>query len=190
MGGIIYSDIGFATQTIVFNVLDLGQFTIQPTLNVKASDSIDTLSIYIESISDQDTSYSLEELYDIILIPADEWSGNFGTTLDAYAHGGAGFGQGYDVDGITVPKQYRAISTNISPSTPQPYTTYDDQYRSVYGNLTRISPSEPILINNADQRLWFFQYQQYTRSKRSYFENCGKICMQRSNRYIFMRGNA
>jgi hypothetical protein len=178
-----FSDINSPSLDGSICAIDLGQLTILPSYTLRPDDNIDIIKIYLEAYSETDADFTNAYVYDIILIPADEWSGNFGmpkitgTSVLRY-------GQGLDIDGITNPRQFRAEQTEILINSK----TYTDSNRNITASWSRIASSEPIFQANADQRLWFFQYKQQA-GLVSYFENCGKVCVQRSARYILMRGD-
>jgi len=183
-----YSDTGTTDANLSMQVIDLGQFKIHPSTSMRPNDNVETVSIYLDTISKDDSiNYTWNEVYDIILIPADEWSGNFGVPM-LTGSGALYYGNGLDVDGITSPRQYRAAQTIKSPSSPAYYTTYDDTYRYVDSEWARVTSGEPIFQANKDQRLWFTQYRQ-TGGRFFFFQNCGKVCAQRSSRYLLARGS-
>jgi hypothetical protein len=188
-----YSDTSSATAVRSIQCIDLGQIKIHPSTTIRPNDTIESVNIYLDVISEDDSLYCLyDEVYDIIIIPSDEWSGNFGVPSEipgVTRYGGfLYYGNGLDVDGITNPRQYRASQTIKSPSSPTPYTTYDDTYRYIDSEWARIASGEPIFQANKDQRLWFMQYKQSAAGS-FWFQNCGKVCAQRSSRYIFARGS-
>ena len=180
-----YSDIGspITGASVVQYCLDLGQFVIQPSMTIRMNDKVAYVKIMLETRSDDDNLYVYNSIYDIVLIPSDEWSGNFGVPL-ASGVSTLFYGRGLDVDGITNPRQYRATENNIDLKA----LTYDDDHRTVLAEWSRTASSEPIFQNNSDQRIWFLQTKKES-TNLSFFENCGKICAQRSARYIFARGS-
>jgi len=170
-----YSDIGTSTLDGFFCAIDLGQLSIQPSSYAKPGGTINTLTIYLEAYASSNTYYALSTIFDIILIPADEWSGNFGMHK---ADGSAvlQYGQGLDIDGITTPRNYRAVQTDTSIS------------NSFTADWSRIASGVPIFQQNADQRLWFLQYM-HAYGLVSNFENCGAVRAERSARYLLARGS-
>jgi len=166
-------------------ILDLGQFTINPSYTIRPSDTVDYIRIYLDAYcEDIQPSWALTWIHDIIIMPSDEWIGNFGmpsTSVSAVMQ----YGKGLDIDAVTNPRQYRASETTIIT----PSASYNDAYRSIAAEWSRIASSEPILQSNRDQRLWFMQFQSQQYGMSYSIENCGKVCAQRSSRYIFARGS-
>jgi hypothetical protein len=180
-----YSDVNTVSLGANICAIDLGQLVILPAFALRPHDTIDLIRIYLDSCSDDvSTGYTNAYIYDIVLIPADEWSGNFGMpkitgTSVLY------YGRGLDVDGITCPRQYRAIE--LSDTTHYKMFTAQGQ-RFAAAEWTRVASGEPIFQANADQRVWFLQYK-HQDGLVSHFENCGLVCAQRSARYLLMRGS-
>jgi hypothetical protein len=178
-----YSEVGSITLDSYICAVDLGQLSILPSFQMRSGETVHKIGIYLEFQSNLDSCYSNSVVYDVILIPADEWSGNFGmpkitgTSVLQY-------GDGLEVDGITTPRQYRAVQTNLSGAS----SLSKETNRLISAEWSRIASSEPIFQSNIDQRLWFFQYQQQ-QGLVSRFENCGAIRAERSARYILFRGN-
>lgn len=180
-----YSNIGGVTLNSNICAVDLGQISILPTA-IRSSEFIQSLVLYLETKTSADLDYGTAYIYDIILIPADEWSGCFGipkitgTSVLTY-------GSGLDVDGITTPKQYRAMQYDTLPMQYGP-VQFSASQSGYTADWSRIASSEPIFQDNADQRLWFLQYK-HQAGLVSNFENCGAVRAERSARYLLMRGN-
>jgi hypothetical protein len=117
------------------------------------------------------------EVYDVVLLPTDEWVGTFAGTPEGVDETIAYEGKRIDVDGITNPRMYRALLNEIISTTSQ----------TIDAELFRIASSRPILQSNKNQRLWFLQTHDIYLY--SYFEATGKVRLQRSDRYLVMRGN-
>lgn len=163
-------------------LLDLGQLVIQPTSGLRSSDYLSELTIYAQTKSIADNVYTFSYLYDIILVPSDEWCGGFGVPVNTGST--LRFGMGLDIDGITYPKHYRAVQTTyIDTGMP---TQYD---QAVVGDYTKIASGEPILQTNADQRLWFLQFYNQFPGFQSFFENALRVKVTRSSRYLLARGS-
>lgn len=171
-----YSESNSVSLGIHVCCIDLGQLTISPSNTLHRDDVIGDMKIYLDGYSEDGTDWLNAYVSDIILIPADEWSGNFGmpkitgTSVLTY-------GYGVEVDGITTPRQYRAAEVHKL-----------DSGKLFVADWSRIASSEPIFQSNSDQRLWFLQYK-HQAGLVSYLENCGTICIERSSRYILMRGS-
>lgn len=184
-----YSDSNSEIYTVanLIIAMDLGQLVVQPSMTIRPNDKVDYVKIALETASPNDASYVQSYVYDIVLIPADEWSGNFGTPVVSVGTQNAllSKGRGLDVDAITNPRQYRASMSNIVIADP----VYADSERTIVAEWSRIASSEPILQSNVAQRMWFLQYAHQT-DLVTYFQSCGKVCAQRSARYILARGSA
>lgn len=173
-----YSDVVTPTLGGWACALDMGQLSILPSYTMRADDSIGSIKIYLDSFSDDTVNYANSRIYDVVLIPADEWSGNFGmpklsgTSVLTYDYG-------IEIDGISTPRQYRAAEV-LKPKDK----TLPNQYVAEW---SRIASSEPIFQANSNQRLWFMQYR-HGDGLVSFFENCGSVAAERSSRYLLMRG--
>lgn len=171
-----YSDIGSPSLGTFLCCIDLGQIAIVPPNTLHKNDEIGNVKIILEGYSEDDTDWDSAYVTDLILIPADEWSGNFGmpkitgTSVLEYDYG-------VEIDAISTPRQYRAAEVHKI-----------DNKKLYVADWSRIASSEPVFQANSDQRLWFLQYK-HQNGLVSYIENCGAVCAERSSRYILMRGS-
>lgn len=165
--------------------IDLGQFSILPSMTFRPNDVVNKLTIYLDSYGDDTfVGYANGCIFDVVLIPADEWSGNFGTPKSGAPV--ISYGYGLDIDGITNPRQMRATETSYD----FPSAVYTDVGRKSEAEWTKVSSGVPILQANEDQRLWFLQYQyDATYGLFTHFQDCGRVCVQRSARYLLARGS-
>lgn len=174
----IYTDPVAIVTGEIMSYLDMGQLTI-PFADVMLSDDSMSGAIYIAVYASIETTEDFY-IYDLILIPADEWSGSC-TAYDEYGNSILYYGTGLDVDAIRNPKKLRSALYDTDPIHGSKSTTF---YR---GEIQHIYSGDPIFQANADQRLWFFSVYSYGGSA-SYIENCGAIRTERSARYLLMRG--
>jgi hypothetical protein len=155
--------------------VDLGQLVVPTSYTMLPTDNYYGTLIYLWASADNSESFYI---YDVILIPADEWAGNFESMESDKSYFSRGLG--LDLDSIRNPRQYRASLMYLPDSTP------------VYSSeLTRISSGEPMFQSNSDQRMWLFQYSRQTtiQDAESFIENCNSIRAERSARYLLYRGN-
>jgi len=125
-----------------WQLLDFGQINIPATGLLKSTELPDETAIVIEIASVAATNLRVD-LYDVVLIPVDEWSGDF---VDNALEDDSGVGHGYklDIDSVAHPKKnIRALVRTADAS---------EYVRSVYQPVTS---GPAILQANADQRLWF-----------------------------------
>ena len=177
---VFYSDIGSILLWAQICTIDLGQLSILPA-SYSIGYGYEEIDVKLEVASTDDDAFTNAVVYDVILIPADEWSGNFGVPVSTGAYDGLTYSKSLDVDGVTTPRQYKAIQTRIDVSGKAPI-------RYATAEWTRIASSEPVFQANADQRLWFTMYH-VGNDNTPYFESCGAIRAERSARYLLMRGN-
>ncbi|MHC4620117.1 MAG: WD40/YVTN/BNR-like repeat-containing protein [Planctomycetota bacterium] len=122
-----------------WQLLDLGRVTI-PASGLLALDELgDQTDVVIQIWSS--VAQLVVNLYDLVLIPVDEWAGDF---VDRALEADSGVQNNWllDVDSVSFPKRkIRALVRDAA-----------DFVRSIYESVT---PSPAILQANADQRLWF-----------------------------------
>jgi len=168
--------------TTAFEVLDFGQIKIPAAGSLKLTELGDETVINIQASAASGTPNLV--LYDLILIPTDEWS------IDAIDKanesdsdvGRSGDIQKYlDIDSITKPKtSVRSLVKQVG----------SDFVTSIYNS---VSVGEAILQANADQRLWFFVMQtSATGDSYSWIappEICHSVQLYKNERYLGLRGN-
>lgn len=168
--------------TTAFEVLDFGQIRIPAAGNLSLSELGDTTTINVQASAASGTPNL--NLYDLILIPTDEWSID---TVDKANESDSDIGRSndiqkyLDIDSITVPKY--SIRANVKE-------VITDRVTSIYDAIT---PQEAILQANAQQRLWFFVMQtSATGTSYSWIapqEIVHSIQVYKNERYLALRGN-
>jgi hypothetical protein len=125
-----------------FQLLDFGRISLPVTDLFKSSELPDQFTITIQISSASGTNLNVN-LYDLILIPVDEWAGDF---VDNALEDDSGVGNGYrlDVDSLSYPK--RRIRSLIRSA---------DDSEFIKASYQPITPGPAILQANADQKLWF-----------------------------------
>jgi hypothetical protein len=125
-----------------WQLLNLGKIDL-PVSDLFNDDELpDEFQIVIQVSSATSTNLEVN-LYDLVLIPVDEWAGDF---IDTALEDDSGVGNGYklDIDSVTFPKRrIRALVRSADSS---------ELIRASYQPIT---PGPAILQSNADQRLWF-----------------------------------
>jgi hypothetical protein len=123
-----------------WQLLDLGGVDIPASGLFSSDDLADETELVIQVWSS--VAALTVNLYDLILIPTDEWALD---AVDKALRSNSGVANGYllDVDSVTYPKRDIKVFTRQVGS---------DRVRSTYQTNT---PGPAILQANADQRLWF-----------------------------------
>jgi hypothetical protein len=125
-----------------YSLLDFGRITL-PVSGAFDSDELpDEFSITVQ-ISSPALTNGLVTLYDLVFIPADEWSGDF---VDAALEDDSGVSNGFelDMDSVTFPRQ--ALRSIVRTADASGFI------KSVY---ERVGIGPAVLQANADQRLYF-----------------------------------
>jgi len=129
-----------------WRLLDFGQISL-PGFVLNSSDNVNAVRIEIWANDDTASAARRVRLYDLVLIPVDEWaydSNNPGRYIESILGRDATDGRRtLDIDGITLPK--RDIR---SPLRIEANDYIEQEWRT-------ITPSGPIMQANASQRLWF-----------------------------------
>ena len=130
-----------------WQLVDLGEILISGPIE-QANDNLQILSVVIEIRSNAATAKSIR-ISDVILIPVDEWSGDF------YRFGDEALDEeivwAMDADSISSPKHpSRALYRDGDGNTRDAPISQD-----IVGMPTVISNSSPILQANTTQRIWF-----------------------------------
>ena len=160
--------------TTDFEVLDLGNILIPPSSMMSGSDRV-TINLRLQAYGNAASNCSI---YDLILIPVDEWAGDFLDTSKSTstAVGSRGDAEHYlDVDSITFPKEM--IKSLVRDST--------DQVRGAYQPIVA---SKAILQANAAQRLWFFAIEQTANADFANPAIANTIQVFSNDRYLSARG--
>ena len=162
----------YVSSVAAFSVVDLGRVTIPGTI-IPPDDVMDYLRIEIDTFGDAvETLY----IYDLILIPVDEWAGHFYRVGRELGARGSLNSAVLDIDNISYPKR-------------QPRPTL----RHAFNNMVWVSEwgyigHVPAVLKQGDQaqRLWWFCYNQNTRG---YFEVANSIYnCEYVDRFSSMRG--
>lgn len=125
-----------------WQLLDFGQINIPVTGILKSTELPDETAIVIQIASAASTELRVD-LYDVVLIPVDEWSGDF---VDNALEDDSGVAYRYllDVDSLAYPK--RDIRSLVRTA------NVVERMRAVYQPITN---GPAVLQANADQKLWF-----------------------------------
>jgi len=161
-----------------YELLDMGQVVIPASMDMTLDDPPDTLRINVQAGFLGGATGPEIDLIDVILLPVDEWAGDF-VDLEDGADSNIEGGHLLDVDSIANPK--RDIRSLVRQDGSRFVT-------AVYDPRTN-GPS--ILQQNADQRIWFL-------TSRSYVSGNGEEVAQpwvahsvqlwKVQRYLAMRG--
>jgi len=160
--------------TTDFEVLDLGNILIPPSSMMSGSDRV-TINLRLQGYGNAATDFAI---YDLILMPVDEWAGDFLDTSKSasVAVGSRGDAGHYlDVDSITFPKEM--IKSLVRDS--------GDQVRGAYQPIVA---SRAILQANAAQRLWFFAIKQTAAADFANPAIANTIQVFSNDRYLSARG--
>ena len=163
----VYNPQGNANEHVVF---DIGVMNIPPDYN------LDWGNLKIEINAETTVATAVTMTYqDLILMPVDEWSGDF-STLDGLNY--AGFESGdyniLNIDSISNPKRYVQSVTTRKTS---------GLINSVFTPRSNDFANIP---QGKDSRLWFLTYHVGDRSE---IEEVSKITLNKQQRYISMRGD-
>lgn len=160
-----------------WQALDMGQVELPPAGLMTSSELGDEMAFVIQVWSSVGTNYTW--FYDLVLIPVDEWSGDF---VDQALTTESGLENGYslDVDAITLPKAWETRAL-VRTSNALHLVRSKWQSRAVV---------DAVLQANADQRLHFLAFRCDTANDRWYSEPWLAHSLQvwRVARYKAMRG--
>jgi hypothetical protein len=187
-GSAVYTDWAYNQFSDITELFDLGRLVIPPTSMVQSSEDTEigfVIQVVNGAAGTQDVT-----LYDLILIPVDEWAGDFIASPDTFSSdylsgnrsatptAWGGFGNYLYIDSITYPKtNLRAIRLVRSTD------NFD-------GIVETIANRPAVLNNNANQRIWFLATQHNLASKKiADIEICHSIELASQARYLSMRGD-
>lgn len=146
-GGITFTTVSQQLQTTTaFEVLDFGEITLPVSSSFKSSDLADTTEIRIQASAASGTPDLY--LYDLILIPVDEWAVD---AVDMANESDSDVGRSnyiaklLDIDSVTDPRI--DIKTLVKTADASEFITAE--YNPICGGPA-------ILQANVDQQLWFF----------------------------------
>lgn len=125
-----------------WQLLDFGRVDLPSSDLFRITEIPDQLNIVVQ-IANANGTDLVVNLYDVVLIPIDEWAGDF---IDSALENDSGVGNGrlLDIDSVTYPK--RRIRSLVRTADASEFITASYQ---------PITPGPAILQSNADQRLWF-----------------------------------
>jgi len=157
-------------------LFDFGQFVFPPTSHQENTDYYNLVFI-IDAGSDSTTPDLY--FYDLILLPIDEWAGDFlnpssdaSTVLGTFT-----VNRRLEVDAISYPRvPYSAVLKQVTDE-------------AVVTNWQPVTSAPAILQANADQRLWFLMADFSGGTWQSHIENAYSLQVQRQQRYLSMRGS-
>lgn len=160
-----------------WQVLDLGQLSL-PGFNVSISDAASSIAIRL--LASSVGAVPTLDFYDLIIIPVDEWAGEFsddGTEFTSIGATSFVTRTHLDVDSIVLPKlMIRAIARRPDDSISTPYLSITSQPASLQAN--------------SRQRLWVFSFRNVSSTDiRSEPSISDSVQIIRQQRYISMRGN-
>ena len=163
-----------------YQILSMGRITL-PQMRLASGDAWNEYYLYVEF---ERTAAASINFADLILIPADEYIGDFYTISKALSTSIAGnpaaTGSYLDIDSITSPKDVvRSLAR---------YSSDDDIYE-IYRPI-----SGPVILQSGKrQRLWIasmrYVYSFTTDEWRSYPDMCSSISVNTAQRYLGMRGD-
>lgn len=179
--GDIEDDVFFQTEVVTadvttatgsgFYIVDLGRFDILPTkLSNKTADLTLTISIDYDSPGSRTLI-----LYDLVLMPIDEWGAKLDRTRNSST-------TNYGIQGDSISNPKIALETLI--------TNIDDD-DDIVGIGSSVNNGPIILQANSTQRLYAFYYSQLIGSSFLFgqFETISRNRAWRNSRYLSLRGN-
>lgn len=160
-------------------LVDMGQIVFPGTSTLKTTDLYPNYTLILKA---QNTASADFKLYDLCLLPIDEWSGDFVTTFNNVTNA-IEVGEYLEVDGIDFPRAplpARAIQRDED----------NDQVLSLWQPIT---PQVPILQANTDQNIYLLSAildpAALTAKQQSFGYVAHTIQLERQQRYLSMRGN-
>jgi len=164
-----------------YELFHLGIVRIPPTVDTFRVSELSTLYLYIDAANTNDTVPGDLYIHDLILMPADEWIGNFSIINETSTDTSALLGNSriLDISSLTNPR--RELIANLHQ---------DTNLREVLEPWKYISPGGFILQNNAAQRLYFLEesltinYDPFCPHEISMF-----VELEAAARYFSMRGD-
>ncbi len=190
----IYSSEAFTEATDIggthngLHMLDLGIVGFGSNDNLISADTVSGASIEIQYTHWNETSSEVT-LYDVVLIPIDEWCGIYTANIENY-YSFLRQGTLLDLDATGSMRSQRAILREaLSADLP-----ISDEY--LYGEWVKQARSGPLLQAKEDQRLWFLfcGHEQYFWDGTYHgiwqvdFGTKYSVRVYRNSRYLTMRG--
>jgi len=168
--------------TTAFELLDFGQVKLPVAGNLNLSELGDTTTIAIQASAASGTPDLY--LYDLILIPVDEWSID---AVDKTNESDSDIGRSGDV------QKYLDIDSLTRPKVPIRSLVRQNDSNLITSIYDSITPGEAILQANTRQRLWFLAAQtSATGSSYSWIsppEIVHSVQIYKNERYLGLRGN-
>ncbi len=170
-------------------VFDMGRFVIPPTTRIKASEDAE-LGISVTARNNHAADDRLVRIYDIILIPVDEWAGDFTGTPNPWSDylGGnrsmaiddwGGLGRYLLIDSIGIPR-YDLRAASLIRDTGN------------FTGLVEVVGGRPAsLKENQTQRIWFLAIRNHNSGAdwSGDFEIAHSVQVYSQANYLSMRGN-
>lgn len=184
-GGIVFTSKSRQLQsTTAFEVLDFGQITIPASGLFKQSEMGDITQIHIQASAASGTPDLY--LYDLVLVPTDEWAGDF---VDYANESESDIGRSGNI-----PK-FLDIDSVTDPSNPiRSIVKTADGSEFITAQYTPIANGPAILQTGSDQRLWFFAMQTSAIGTSYQWlappEIVHSVQVLKQSRYYSLRGNS
>jgi hypothetical protein len=165
------SVIKYTYDTNEFNWIDFGELTIFPG-RIPQERSLDDITISI--LLSTTNAAAVLQLYDLVLLPVDEWAGDSKRLTD-------------DADTLTVERtlELDAIS---SPKDAPLALLRDDASGNAIGVYNLKTNELPLLQANAQQRLWFMFEEDTGGTLRAPFHSSASIQLLKVDRFLSFRG--
>lgn len=166
----VYPAIQATSANEYYELLDLGRVTLPPTTPLQNYTALD---VRVVITNDSAATAATVDVYDLILMPVDEWSGMF---VEVAAGTEVTYEQRLDVDSIRDPRLYIRVQSMEA------------------GNDNSIVPYQPqvngpaIWQANAEQRLWFMGAISAAAGISSHQAICSGVWAWGVGRYQSMRG--
>jgi hypothetical protein len=171
--GVVSSELITVGSTGEFEFLDFGIITLPLTSYLETGDTIGSTFLDVR-MSNANAAPGTLDLYDIIMLPVDEWA------IDCVATTGAvttvTLGNTLDIDSVQSLKTIIRAQIRFTDDT-------------ILGIWQAITSSEAILQANADHRLWFCALKRIAGNFLGPPEMAHSLQEQKVQRYISMRGN-
>jgi hypothetical protein len=162
---------------------DLGRVFLPPG---GSTDIPDTLFIIVQ-IQGISAAARNATFYDIVLIPVDEWMGDYQENVTASSAGAAPLGENafLQIDAVAIPKRKRAAPVRFHPlAAPALFP--------IRNRFLAYTAGPPILQANEDQKLWFLMMRSDSLTNLPRYSDpwlLGRLQIVNAERYQSMRGS-
>jgi hypothetical protein len=178
-GGITYyTETKYFTTTNDWQVIDLGRVTLPASSLIKTSELADTTTVAIQ-VSAANATPDMY-IYDLILIPTDEWVGEFIDTANS-ADSTVEQSKMLEIDSLTNPKQ--TITAKVKSADANEFVS----------SLWQVNSNGPAMLQSkANQRLWFFACRTASAGSTewvSYPSTLHAVKIYKNEQYLGMRGS-